>query len=85
MRLPKWIVAWLDAAGIAADDFLRIFEAAAAKFDAPTELIDHVSVWVQENVKGSLKPEVVLAFASLVVAELKSGAPGYDPDAGMGI
>ena len=83
MRLPKWIEAWLEAAGIAADDFLRIFEEAAKKIDAPQELIDVVSLWVQENVKVQLNAQVVLAFAALVVAELKSGAPGYDPDAPM--
>ena len=85
MRLPKWITAWLDAAGVSADAFLTVFEAAAAKLDAPAELVDAVSLWVQENVKVQLKPEVVLAFAALVVAELKSGAPGYDPDSGMSV
>ena len=81
MKVPGWVVKWLEAAGIAADDFLRIFEEAAKKIDAPQELIDTVSLWVQENVKAQLSPQVVLSFATLVVAELKSGAPGYDPDA----
>ena len=85
MVLPKWVTAWLKAAGVSADAFLSIFEAAVKKIDAPQELIDTVSLWIQENVKVKLSPQVVLAFAALVVAELKSGAPGYDPDAGMGI
>lgn len=82
MTAPDWVIKWLDSVGISVSEFLRIFEAAAKKFDLPTDIIASVTAWVEANVTTSISPGVILAFVSLAVAELKSGRPGYNPEAG---
>lgn len=78
----KYLEEWLKAAGIAVSDFETVIHGAMEKFDVPSEVIDAVSTWVQENAKAPLTSERILAFAAFAFAELKSGAPGYNPDAG---
>ena len=83
MKVPGWVVKWLEAAGIAADDFLRIFEEAAKKIDAPQELIDTVSLWVQENVKAQFMKVYQLALGSSDLAAASRALEGLTRLLGM--
>ena len=82
MTLPNWVLAWLEAEGVAVEAFTTYVTEAAAKVDAPTTLVTGIVEWIKANVAGALNPDKVLIFAMGVVAELKSGKPGYNSDAG---
>ena len=82
MQLPKWVIAWLEGERVNVEDFLTFLKEKAKEIDVPSDLIDAVSLWVQENVTQVLSPAHILAFATLVVTELRSGHPGYDSEHG---
>ncbi len=80
--LPAWAQAWLTGAGVAVDAFAKFVHEAAKKVDAPQDLEAKIVNWITDNVAQKLNPSTVLAFAMLVVAELRSGRPGYRKDHG---
>ena len=82
MSLPKWVIAWLEEERINVEDFTAWLKEKARAIDAPEDLIDAISLWIQENVTSTLSPARLLAFATLIVTELRSGHPGYNPDHG---
>jgi len=80
MKLPKWVVAWLEAEGVAVEAFTEYLKGVAVKVDAPETLVTGVVEWIKAN--ATISADKILAFAMLVVAELKSGHPGYNADHG---
>ena len=82
MKLPMWVLVWLEAEGVAVAAFTAYLTEAAAKVDTPEALTNGIVEWIKANIVGAFDPARILAFAMLVVAELKSGSPGYNPDAG---
>lgn len=80
MKLPAWIMKWLNAYNINFERFRELLDSLQDKIDLPDEWKNAVSVWLDEH--GVLNTEVILAFVTLVYVELKSGAPGYHKDHG---
>lgn len=80
--IPVWLKEYASLLGFDAERFMDILKAAAEKFDAPTEVVDTVSTWLSENVTGQATPDRLIAFVAFAYAELKSGKPGFNNDAG---
>jgi hypothetical protein len=82
MTIPKWAEEWLKAERINVDSFVAFLKEKARAIDVPEDLIDAISLWIQENVTSTLSPARLLAFATLIVTEIRSGHPGYSQDHG---
>ena len=80
--LPLWVMAWLQSYGVSVVAFTEYIKGIAGKVDAPETLTNGIVEWIKANLAGALDPTRILAFAMLVVAELKGGHPGYNSDAG---
>lgn len=65
---------------VAATAFQDFLTGVASKIDAPQELTDAIVAWFAANTQVSA--EKVVAFALLVVTEMKSGHPGYNESHG---
>lgn len=80
VHVPSWVVKWLSAYGLSVEGFKAKLLELADKIDAPEEWKTQISMWIDEHT--TINAETVLAFVALVYAELRSGAPGYNRDAG---
>lgn len=76
--LPRPVVAWLEAEGIAVDAFEAFIRGLGAKIDAPESWVDQAVGWLEANAKWGA--DKIAAFLALAVIEIKSGRSGYNKD-----
>lgn len=81
-ELPESVAAILGVLGVSANKLLEFWNELAERTDLPEDWTAQVQDWIGANITANLSPESAMLLVQGVIAELVSGAPGYDKDHG---
>lgn len=81
MELPKPVQVWAEQEGILAEE-LHGYLSTLGDSLGMAGAGDALGVWLEGKVKKAMTPERLIAAAAFIIAEVKSGHPGFNPDHG---